>query len=84
MGHGSNDLYHIKKKNKDKSLCWEDIRKHTTPESRWIVIANQVYDVTRWAYKHPGGSQVLGHYCGQDGTVILFLLNALQITFLFI
>lgn len=64
MGRGNDDPMHTNK----PSHSWSDIRQHQSPKSRWIVIENQVYDVTRWAYKHPGGSKVLGHFSGQDGT----------------
>ncbi|PAA74463.1 hypothetical protein BOX15_Mlig034529g6, partial [Macrostomum lignano] len=46
----------------------EEIRSHTSPDSRWLVVDNAVYDVSRWAQKHPGGSRLLSHYAGQDAT----------------
>jgi len=48
---------------------WDDVKKHTSnTNGRWIVIENQVYDITRWVKKHPGGSRVIAHYSGQDAT----------------
>ncbi|XP_071941534.1 acyl-CoA 6-desaturase-like [Antedon mediterranea] len=35
---------------------------------KWIVIDNEVYDVTNWGRKHPGGSRVMTHYAGQDAS----------------
>lgn len=52
-----------------KSVTWEEIKKHTSEEDKWIVIDGQVYDITRWARKHPGGRRVITHYAGQDATV---------------
>lgn len=48
---------------------WKEIEKHSSNEDRWIVIDGQVYDVTQWAKKHPGGPKLISHYAGQDATV---------------
>ena len=48
---------------------WEEIRKHTTKTDRWLVIDGCVYNVTRWAKKHPGGERLIAHHSGQDATV---------------
>lgn len=48
---------------------WSEIVRHTERNDRWVVIEGEVYDVTRWSRKHPGGSKLLGHYAGQDATV---------------
>ncbi|XP_067929680.1 acyl-CoA 6-desaturase-like [Watersipora subatra] len=52
------------------SYSWEEINKHSEKSSRWIVIDREVYDVTNWSKKHPGGSSVLGHSAGQDATEV--------------
>ncbi len=51
------------------SISWEDVRKHSSREDKWIVIENEVYNVTSWSRKHPGGSKLLTHYAGQDASV---------------
>lgn len=50
-------------------ISWTEIEKHVSYDDRWIVINGQVYDVTEWSRKHPGGHKLLGHYAGQDATV---------------
>ena len=50
-------------------LTWDEVEKHRGKESRWIVIDNNVYDVTEWQEKHPGGARILGHFASQDATV---------------
>jgi fatty acid desaturase 2 (delta-6 desaturase) len=50
-------------------LPWSEIERHNSRDDRWIVIGGEVYDVTSWSYKHPGGSRLIGHYAGQDATV---------------
>lgn len=52
-----------------KAFSWEEIKKHNRTDDRWLVIDGQVYDITRWANRHPGGSRVISHYAGQDATV---------------
>jgi len=47
---------------------WNEIRTHNTRHDKWIVIEGEVYNVSKWAYKHPGGSIVMTHYAGQDAT----------------
>ena len=48
---------------------WDEIKSHNSQKDRWIVIDGQVYDVTEWSKRHPGGSRMIGHYAGQDATV---------------
>merc|ERR1719454_1443636 len=50
------------------SFSWDEVKQHSTKEDRWLVIDGEVYDITRWASKHPGGSRVITHYAGQDAT----------------
>ena len=42
---------------------------HTAKDDKWLVIDNEVYDITRWSLRHPGGSKVISHYAGQDASV---------------
>ena len=49
-------------------FTWEEIRRHSSKNDRWLVIDQRVYDVTKWL-KHPGGQMLLNHYAGQDATV---------------
>ena len=57
------------KTEQNKVITWEEVEKHKTKESRWLVIEWNVYDVTAWQGKHPGGARILGHFGGQDATV---------------
>lgn len=53
-------------------FTWEEIRRHSSKNDRWLVIDQRVYDVTKWL-KHPGGQMLLNHYAGQDATVRIAL-----------
>ncbi len=58
---------------------WEEIRRHSTKQDRWIVIDNRVYDVTKWL-KHPGGQMVLNHHAGQDASVSMKMIDKKEIS----
>jgi L-lactate dehydrogenase (cytochrome) len=52
-----------------KLISTQEIRKHHTPEDCWIVLDDQVWDVTTFAPQHPGGANctpqhaILLHQC---------------------
>ncbi len=44
------------------------VRKHANAASCWTVVSGNVYDLTKWVNRHPGGrARILG-LCGKDGT----------------
>jgi cytochrome b involved in lipid metabolism len=49
-------------------FTWDEIATHNTQASLWTVIEGEVYDLTVWAPKHPGGLQELLDVAGKDGT----------------
>lgn len=49
-------------------LEWSEIRRHDSAESLWVVISGEVYDLTHWAQRHPGGLKVLLAWAGKDAT----------------
>ena len=46
----------------------EEIDSHKEEKNCWVVIDNKVYDVSEYLEDHPGGSDVLFEYAGQDAT----------------
>ncbi|KAF6103267.1 fatty acid desaturase 3 [Phyllostomus discolor] len=50
------------------TFCWEQIRPHNLPGDMWLVIERRVYDISRWAQRHPGGSRLIGHLGAEDAT----------------
>ena len=48
---------------------WDEIQQHNKKDDKWVVIEGQIYNITNWARRHPGGSRVISHYSGQDATV---------------
>lgn len=51
-----------------KEISFEEVEKHNTVESLWIVIDGDVFDVTEWQKKHPGGKKMLQKVGGGDAS----------------
>lgn len=67
-------LYFNKNKSNSKSeqkitssYTQEELAKHSTKEDCWLVVDNNVYDVTKFIPMHKGGDQILLG-CGKDAT----------------
>lgn len=44
------------------------VESHNSTSSCWTVINGNVYDVTSWINKHPGGKQAILGTCGKDAS----------------
>lgn len=51
------------------SYTREEVGLHKKRDDCWIIIHGEVYNVTPWLKRHPGGEKVLLHYAGEDATV---------------
>lgn len=45
-----------------------EVAKHNTPESCWVILYGDVYDVTQFLPSHPGGSKIILQLAGRDCT----------------
>ncbi|KAL6420443.1 hypothetical protein ACFW04_014443 [Cataglyphis niger] len=45
-----------------------EVAKHTEPNDTWIIIHNNVYNVTPFLNEHPGGEEVLLEQAGNDAS----------------
>ena len=45
-----------------------DVAQHATQASCWSAIDGNVYDLTDWIARHPGGPAAIEHICGTDGS----------------
>jgi len=45
-----------------------EVGKHSTPDDCWTIIDGNVYDMTTFIARHPGGSSAIAGLCGRDGT----------------
>jgi cytochrome b involved in lipid metabolism len=46
----------------------EDLARHNTASDCWVGLHGNVYDLTNYAKRHPGGARVLTQLAGIDGT----------------
>lgn len=51
-----------------RSFTFEEVASHCTPQSCWVIIGGDVYDLTEWLDRHPGGRDVLLKNAGKDVT----------------
>jgi len=45
-----------------------EVKKHASASSCWSVVDGEVFDLTKWIKRHPGGAQRILGMCGQDGS----------------
>lgn len=50
-----------------KQITMTEVTQHADQNSCWMVIDNNVYDVTSYVSQHPGGDMILSG-CGKDAT----------------
>jgi len=50
------------------SVSIEDVAKHSTDKDCWVVIGDEVFDVTNFLSDHPGGKKAIMLFAGKDAT----------------
>ncbi|OQE36821.1 hypothetical protein PENCOP_c011G02164 [Penicillium coprophilum] len=53
----------------------EEVAKHNTKESLWVVVKGIVLDLTNWVDEHPGGANALYNFMGRDATEEFAMLH---------
>ena len=53
-----------------KYISYDEVQKHNSPESCWVIINGQVYDATSVLAWHPGGAAVILKNAGKDATYV--------------
>jgi L-lactate dehydrogenase (cytochrome) len=61
-------MNHDHPENAKNKLSGEEIAKHNSKESCWVVIHGKAYDVTDFIPEHPGGPKIILKYAGKDAT----------------
>ncbi|BEJ02112.1 hypothetical protein CcaverHIS631_0607940 [Cutaneotrichosporon cavernicola] len=55
---------------KERLITYAEVQKHNSQDDCWVVIGDKVYDLTKFAHIHPGGSTPIHKVAGRDATVI--------------
>ena len=50
------------------SVTIDEVKKHNTDKDCWVIIGDDVFDVTNFLADHPGGKKAIMLYAGQDAT----------------
>ena len=50
------------------TLSTSEVKKHNTKSDCWSIVNGNVYNLTSYVQKHPGGTAVIANICGKDGT----------------
>jgi len=51
-----------------KEWTWQEVAEHNTESSTWVYVEDNVYDVTEWVPRHPGGREMILLFAGRDCT----------------
>lgn len=51
-----------------QSFSTADVAKHNKPDDLYIVVDEDVYDLTKFADEHPGGKKILQRVAGKDAS----------------
>jgi cytochrome b involved in lipid metabolism len=57
-----------KKPSGDRSITVDELKAHNTTDDCWVAFHGDVFDMTRFAKEHPGGSHLIERLAGSDGT----------------
>ena len=53
---------------KASGISSTEVAGHNSRTSCWSIINGNVYDLTSWVPKHPGGEEAILKICGKDGS----------------
>ena len=51
-----------------RKISPEELAQHASEDSLWVVVNGNVYDLTPFYRKHPGGPDVVAEFAGKDAT----------------
>ncbi|KAL4869913.1 hypothetical protein BDV12DRAFT_167061 [Aspergillus spectabilis] len=57
----------------------QDVISHNTPEDCWVVIQDEIWDLTTFLNEHPGGASVILECAGRDATEAFLGIHAISI-----
>ncbi|KAG5673607.1 hypothetical protein PVAND_003638 [Polypedilum vanderplanki] len=51
-----------------KEFTIAEVAEHNKREDLYLIIKDEVYDLTKFAQEHPGGEEILVEYAGKEST----------------
>lgn len=57
------------------STSKETVAKHNTKDDCWVIVNNNVFNVTSYIPNHPAGPDIIISVCGQDATALFTSRN---------
>lgn len=57
----------------------DDVSKHNTEDDCWVVLNNQVLNVTEFLVEHPGGKKAIQLFAGKDASEEFNMLHKLEV-----
>lgn len=67
-GSGSSSTGSQSNTNTSKAYTVAEVAQHGSATDCWMIIGNEVYNLTSFLEQHPGGAYAMTPYCGKDGT----------------
>jgi cytochrome b involved in lipid metabolism len=61
-------ITHACSRSTTNAYSWEEVVKHNTAESCWLVVSGKVFDVTTFLSLHPAGSKSILRHAGTEAT----------------
>mmetsp|Transcript_100813 Transcript_100813/g.252738 ORF Transcript_100813/g.252738 Transcript_100813/m.252738 type:complete len:520 (-) Transcript_100813:110-1669(-) len=58
-----------------RTISPSELAQHHAPGDMWMAVDGDVYDVSKFARLHPGGSQIIEQYAGRDVTTEFYELH---------
>jgi cytochrome b involved in lipid metabolism len=65
------------------SLSAEEVAKHASKTDCWVVVGEEVLDVTEFMEDHPGGSKAIMMFAGRDATEEFDMLHERKVASLY-
>lgn len=62
--------------NPSKTFTAEEVAKHNIKTDCYLIVSNQVYDVSSYISKHPGGVRRIVDVCGQETSQIFASIHS--------
>ena len=65
----SNDIQFSQDAPGNAPITMSELALHNSPDDCWVLFYGNVYDMSNYARRHPGGAKIITNLAGLDGTV---------------